>query len=90
VVSAAAAWHDLRALVLDRFDRRAEVTAAALGLSFARVRAVLAVADEPLPMRELATRLAADPPYVTLIVDDLQARGLVDRRPHPADRAPGW
>jgi hypothetical protein len=34
VVSAAAAWHDLRALVLDRFDRRAEVTAAP-GLSSA-------------------------------------------------------
>ena len=37
-------------------------------------------------MRALAEKLKADPPYVTLIVDDLEERGLVERRPHPDDR----
>jgi DNA-binding MarR family transcriptional regulator len=30
--------------------------------------------------------LATDPPYLTLVVDDLEARGLVVRSPHPDDR----
>ena len=66
-------------------DRKAAVSEA-LGLSFARVQALRRLAAEPLTLRALAERLAADPPYVTLIVDDLEQRGLVERRPHPEDR----
>jgi DNA-binding MarR family transcriptional regulator len=58
----------------------------ALGLSFARVRALRRLAPAPLPLRSLAEALAADPPYVTLMVDDLEERGLVQRMPHPEDR----
>jgi DNA-binding MarR family transcriptional regulator len=71
-------------VVLDH-DRKVAVSDT-LGLSFARVRALRRLTAEPLTLRTLADRLAADPPYVTLIVDDLEERGLVQRRPHPTDR----
>ena len=78
------AWRAMSGVVLDH-DRK-DAVSEALGLSFARVRALRRLAAEPLTLRALADRLAADPPYVTLIVDDLQKRGLVARTPHPEDR----
>jgi DNA-binding MarR family transcriptional regulator len=78
------AWRAMSDLVLDH-DRKAAVSEA-LGLSFARVRALKRLAAQPLTLRALAERLLADPPYVTLIVDDLEERGLVRRTPHPEDR----
>lgn len=38
------------------------------------------------PMRELADNLGCDASYITGIADSLEARGLVERRPDPADR----
>lgn len=81
---ASRAWRAMSDLVLD-FDRKLAVSEA-LGLSFARVRALRRLADEPQTLSALAALLAADPPYVTLIVDDLEKRGLVKRKPHPEDR----
>jgi DNA-binding MarR family transcriptional regulator len=78
------AWRAMSDLVLEH-DRKAAVSEA-LGLSFARVRALRRLVEEPLTLRALAERLTADPPYVTLIVDDLEERGLVQRTPHPDDR----
>ena len=78
------AWRAMSGVVLDH-DRKVAVSEA-LGLSFARVRALRRLADEPLTLRGLAELLTADPPYVTLIVDDLEKRGLVQRTPHPEDR----
>jgi len=77
-------WRALSELALDR-DRKVAV-ADALGLSWTRVLAVRRLAVEPQTQRELAERLSADPPYVTLMVDDLEKRGLVRRKPHPTDR----
>lgn len=42
--------------------------------------------DSPTPMRGLAESLHCDASYVTSIADGLEARGLVRRRPDPADR----
>lgn len=78
------AWRAMSDLVLDH-DRKVAVSEA-LGLSFARVRALRRLAAEPQTLRALAELLAADPPYVTLMVDDLEERGLVRRMPHPGDR----
>ena len=72
-------------LVLDH-DRKIAVSEA-LGLSFARVRALRRLTDEPLTLRALWPIAWRHPPYVTFIVDDLEERGLVRRRPHPRDRA---
>jgi DNA-binding MarR family transcriptional regulator len=71
-------------IALDR-DRKVAVSTA-LGLSWTRVLALRRLATQPHTQRELAEGLAADPPYVTLIVDDLEARRLVRRMPHPTDR----
>lgn len=84
-VTAARVWRGMRALVQDRYDRRREVCAA-LDLSFSRVKALRLLVAGPLTMRQLAEKLAIDAPYTTLVVDDLQRRGLVTREPHPTDR----
>ena len=78
------AWRAMSEIVLDH-DRKVAVSEA-LGLSFARVRALRRLATQPLTLRALAEALVADPPYVTLMVDDLEERGLVHRMPHPEDR----
>jgi DNA-binding MarR family transcriptional regulator len=46
----------------------------------------LAAADAQPSQRELADFLYLDPSQVVSLVDDLQRRGLVERRPDPADR----
>lgn len=60
---------------------------AAHGLK-ARSYSVLALAaDDTRPsQRELAEFLRLDPSQVVALVDDLQRRGLVERRPDPTDR----
>jgi DNA-binding MarR family transcriptional regulator len=78
-------WNNLRALVLEQNERRKE-TAEALGMSFFRVKALRRIAAHPSKMSELAAELACDRPYLTLVVDDLESRGLVERHQHPADR----
>ncbi|MEU3569225.1 MarR family transcriptional regulator [Kitasatospora sp. NPDC036755] len=83
--AAARVWQGMYALVLERHDRR-RIVADALGMSFSRVRALRRLAAGPITLRELAERLTADPPYTTVIVDDLVRRGLAERITNPADR----
>jgi DNA-binding MarR family transcriptional regulator len=78
------AWRGMTEIALDH-DRKVAVSKA-LGMSWTRVLALRRLATEPHTLRGLAERLAADPPYVTLMVDDLEKRGLVQRTPHPEDR----
>ena len=82
---AARAWQDMRALVLDRYDRRKKVCEA-LGMSFIRAKALRRIVDRPMTMRELAAALGTDPPYTTVVVDDLERRGLVTRTVRAGDR----
>jgi DNA-binding MarR family transcriptional regulator len=82
---AARAWQAMRTLVLDRYDRRKKVCDA-LGMSFIRAKALRRIAGGPLTMRELAAGLGTDPPYTTVVVDDLERRGLVARAVRPGDR----
>jgi len=77
-------WLLINDLVLDR-GRRREVTEVT-GLSFSRSRALRRIARRPMAMGELAAALGIDPPNATVLVDDLEARGLARRRPHPTDR----
>jgi DNA-binding MarR family transcriptional regulator len=78
------AWRAMSDIAHDH-DRKVAVSEA-LGLSWARVLTLRRLATQPYTLRALAEWLAADPPYVTLIVDDLAQRGLVRRTPHPTDR----
>jgi DNA-binding MarR family transcriptional regulator len=83
-MSAREAWSLMCDLVLDNQRRRA--VSEALGISFGRSRAVRRVARRPMSIGELAAALEIDPPNATVVVDDLEALGLVRRRPHPSDR----
>jgi len=77
-------WRQMRELVLDN-ERRKEVSRA-LDLSFNRVKALMRIADSPLAMRELSAVLGIDAPYTTVVVDDLERRGLVERSVSSRDR----
>src|SRR4051794_12522822 len=77
-------WLLMSDLVLDN-ERRREVSDA-LGISFGRARTVRRLARRPMSMGELAAALGIDPANATAVVDDLEALGLVRRRPHPTDR----
>ena len=82
--SAREVWLLMSDLVLDN-ERRRDV-AEALGISFGRARTVRRLARKPMSMGELAAALGIDPPNATVVVDDLEALGLVRRTPHPTDR----
>jgi DNA-binding MarR family transcriptional regulator len=81
--SAQQVWLLMSDLVLDN-QRRREVSEA-LGMSFGRARAIRRLARRPMSMGELAGMLGIDPPNATVLVSDLEAQGLVRRRPHPTD-----
>jgi DNA-binding MarR family transcriptional regulator len=57
-----------------------------LGRGSGRVKALLWLTEGPLSLSELAEAVHVDAPYATLIVDTLEERGLVERRPDSADR----
>ncbi|HEX8741975.1 MAG TPA: MarR family transcriptional regulator [Thermoleophilaceae bacterium] len=76
-------WLLMSDLVLDHERRRA--VADALGISFARARALRRLARQPMSMGELAAALGIDPPNATVVVADLESQELVRRRPHPTD-----
>ena len=80
---AAEVWLAICDLVLDN-ERRREVSEA-LGISFARARAVRRLARRSMSMGELAAALSIDPPNATVVVDELEDLGLVSRGPHPSD-----
>ncbi|MGD0746583.1 MAG: MarR family transcriptional regulator [Acidimicrobiales bacterium] len=82
--AASRAWSIMGDLVLDN-ERRREVSDA-LGLPFGRVRALRRIANSPMTMGELAATLGTEKPYATIVVDELERQGLVERRPHPTDR----
>ena len=82
--TASEVWLLMSDLVLDN-ERRRKV-AEALGISFGRARAIRRLARQPMTMGDLAAALGIDPPNATGFVDDLEAMGLVRRKPHPTDR----
>ncbi|MFD9938123.1 MarR family winged helix-turn-helix transcriptional regulator [Streptomyces massasporeus] len=72
--------------VVARFHEDYESGAAEHALTGAQARLLSLLCLTPLPMRRLAQQLKCEPSNVTGIVDRLEARGLVERRPDPADR----
>jgi DNA-binding MarR family transcriptional regulator len=72
--------------VVARFYEDYEDAAGEHALTGAQARLLGLLSLEPLPMRKLAQKLKCEPSNVTGIVDRLESRGLVERRPDPADR----
>jgi DNA-binding MarR family transcriptional regulator len=76
-------WLLMSDVVLDNTRRRQ--VSEALGMSFGRTRAIRRLARQPMSMREFADAMGIDPPNATVLVADLEAQGLVQRKPHPTD-----
>ncbi|MEU5275176.1 MarR family winged helix-turn-helix transcriptional regulator [Streptomyces asoensis] len=75
----------LFAAVNRRYAQESEAAATAHDLTPLQAKALLTTED-PVPMRRIADHLHAEPSNVTAIIDRLEGRGLVERRPDPGDR----
>src|SRR6202171_6520435 len=81
------AWALLVQLAFERVQAHFAATVAELDLAPVQAKALHELnLDPPISMRELAERLKSDPSNVTGLIDRLEARGLVERRPDPNDR----
>ncbi|WP_069172680.1 MarR family winged helix-turn-helix transcriptional regulator [Streptomyces griseus] len=72
--------------VVARYHEEYDRAAAAHALTGAQARVLGLLSHEPMPMRKVARTLKCEPSNITGIVDRLELRGLVERRPDPADR----
>ncbi|WP_030210873.1 MarR family winged helix-turn-helix transcriptional regulator [Streptomyces bikiniensis] len=77
---------ELIGAVVARYYEEYEQAAAQHALTGAQARVLGLLSLEPLPMRRIAQKLKCEPSNITGIVDRLEARGLVGRRPAPDDR----
>ncbi|MFC9622551.1 MarR family winged helix-turn-helix transcriptional regulator [Streptomyces sp. NPDC056930] len=77
---------ELIGTVVARYYEEYDEAAAAHSLTGAQARVLGLLALEPTPMRKIAEKLKCEPSNITGIVDRLETRGLVERRPDPADR----
>ncbi len=77
---------ELIGTVVARYHEEYEAAAAEHQLTGAQARVLALLSREPMPMRRVAEQLKCEPSNVTGIVDRLESRGLVERRPDPADR----
>lgn len=68
-----------------RLDVHARQVADELGLTASQVVALREL-SEPITARELAGRMSCEASNATFILDRLEERKLVERRPHPSDR----
>lgn len=75
----------LLAQIVDRYTKDHEQAASALDLTPIQAKVLVAL-DEPQPMHSIASRLGSERSNVTGIIDRLQVRGLVERRPDERDR----
>jgi DNA-binding MarR family transcriptional regulator len=87
-VEPAAKHQALRAALCElvgRYLADYERAANAHDLSLTQARVLGFAAGEPLSQRRLASHFGCDPSNISLIVDRLVERGLVERRPDPTD-----
>jgi DNA-binding MarR family transcriptional regulator len=78
---------DLMLQVLGLLKQHFHAAIVDLGLTPQQAHALRALdPTRPVPMRELAAGIMCDASTVTGIVDRLEDRGLVERRPDPDDR----
>lgn len=79
-------WRSMSSLVLDNKDRWRRAVVDRTGLPFSRIRILRRLASQPMTVKEVAEAATIDAPAATVAVNDLEARGLVVRRPHPDNR----
>lgn len=79
------AWKALLGAVWEHIDAWRKRIVVETGLPFGRTRALRRLIDGPLSLSDLAVATDTDRPATTVAVDDLEARGLVVRTPHPTN-----
>jgi DNA-binding MarR family transcriptional regulator len=80
------AWRLMAGFVIDhRGDWRRSV-AAMTGMPFSRSRALRLLTSQDYTMSDLAAAMASDAPATTLVIDDLERRGLAVRTQRPENR----
>ncbi len=82
--TASRVWVALNEFVTGQDRRR--VLRVALDLGTGKVEVLIGLLDGPMTLREIARAVEVDPPAATVGVDQLEARGLVHRTPHPDDK----
>ncbi|MFI6584510.1 MarR family transcriptional regulator [Embleya sp. NPDC050493] len=80
------AWALMHRFVEAHNRRRELADALGFRLGGGRGKILFQLRDGPKTLSQLAGANRLDAPYATLIVDKLEAHGLVERRPHPDDR----
>ena len=83
---AARVWAAMRVLVESNPTKDRVRAALDLGRGSGRGKALLLLADRPMSLGALADAMGVDAPYATVIVDGIEARGLVERQADPVDR----
>jgi DNA-binding MarR family transcriptional regulator len=79
------AWLGIR--LVDRLKQDIREVAEEVGLSVAQLDVLRRLRHQgPSPMRRLAEHMHCEASNLTGLVDRLEARGLVERRPDPGDR----
>lgn len=79
-------WRSMSSLVLDNKDGWRRAVVDRTGLPFSRIRILRRLASQPMTVKEVAEAATIDAPAATVAVNDLEARGLVVRQPHPDNR----
>lgn len=78
-------WQMLVGLVWENRGEWRRKVSDVTGLPFSRVR-VLRRLDTPITLKQLVDMTGSDAPAITVAVNDLEERGLVERKPHPDNR----
>ncbi|QEN15991.1 MarR family winged helix-turn-helix transcriptional regulator [Mycolicibacterium sp. ELW1] len=79
-------WRAMSSLVLDNKDGWRRAVVDRTGLPFSRIRILRRLASQPMTVKQVAEAATIDAPAATVAVNDLEARGLVVRQPHPDNR----
>lgn len=72
--------------LMDRTRQSVREVGEGEGLSIAQLDVLRRLRQGPSPMGPLAVQMNCEPSNLTGLVDRLEARGLVERQPHPEDR----
>ncbi|WP_040863028.1 MarR family winged helix-turn-helix transcriptional regulator [Nocardia niigatensis] len=79
-------WRQLTHLVMDTRDGWKRAVVERTGMPFSRIRILRRLLPGPLTAKELARAATMDAPATTVVVNDLEERGLVIREIDPANR----
>ena len=79
-------WQAMAAVVFEHRDGWKRSVVEQSGLPFSRVRVLRRVAIRPMTAKQLAEATAMDAPATTVVINDLEDRGLVVRQTDPANR----